>query len=54
MIFSAIGLSRANKSVSKKGKGLAIAGLIISIVMVVIVWLIYAVVIGVIAGTTVY
>ncbi len=54
IIFSAIGLSRANKSVSKKGKGLAIAGLIISIVMVVIVWLIYAMVIGVIAGTTVY
>jgi hypothetical protein len=39
VVLSAIGLSKANKSVSKKGKGFAIAGLSISIVWIVL-WLI--------------
>lgn len=36
VVLSAIGLSKANKSVSKKGRGFAIAGLSISIVWLVI------------------
>lgn len=35
VVLSAIGLSKANKSVSKKGKGFAIAGLAISIVFLI-------------------
>lgn len=35
LVLSAIGLSKANRSVSKKGRGFAIAGLTISIVTIV-------------------
>lgn len=36
VVFSAIGLSRANKSITRKGRGLAIAGLAISITSIVL------------------
>lgn len=54
IIFSAIGLSRANKSATRKGRGLAIAGLVISIVSLVIWWILWAVIIGVAAGSELY
>lgn len=46
VVLSAIGLSKANKSVSKKGKGFAVAGLAISIVFLVFT-IIYCIVLGV-------
>ena len=46
VVLSAIGLSKANKSVSKKGKGFAVAGLAISIVFMVFTF-IYLVALGV-------
>ena len=46
VVLSAIGLSKANKSVSKKGKGFAVAGLAISIVYIVFAF-IYLIVLGV-------
>ena len=54
IVFSAIGLSRANKSATKKGRGLAIAGLVISIVSLVIWWIVYALILGVAAGAGLY
>lgn len=39
VIFSAIGLSRANRSATRKGRGLAIAGLVISIVDIVLIFI---------------
>lgn len=54
IIFSAIGLNRANKSATRKGRGLAIAGLVISIASLVIWWLLWAIVVGVAAGSGLY
>ena len=42
IVFSAIGLAQANKSPDKTGKGMAIAGLILSILSILLVILVFA------------
>ena len=46
IVLSAIGISQINKDANQKGKGLAIAGLVIGIVSLVFSVIYYAVVLG--------
>lgn len=48
LVLSAIGLSKANRSVTKKGRGFAIAGLTISIV-----WVVTLIIVGIVAAVSI-